>query len=169
MNHARKASPQRCCHLCNPDLLVPYAASNVHDPWLSAHAALFIYPLVDPNDKSPTITTVRPTAWTAFVLPEGVTALEDRLVKCQEAQHVAAGSPSLLSPALFLPPKQLKSLCSEAKRIAGEATITPAFIQKVVPLVFFHSSGVAFSHLHRMEARYRCAGGLEFIEACPNK
>ncbi|KAJ3543662.1 hypothetical protein NMY22_g3064 [Coprinellus aureogranulatus] len=130
---ARNPPPSRCCHLCNPTQLLPFAASDSRDPRLSAHADKFLYPLANLDDEQPK-TVPKPTTWTACVLPEDVDDLESRLIAWRKAQHSAAGSPSLLSPSIFLPSKQLKALCSEAKRIASESTITPAFIQKVVPL-----------------------------------
>jgi hypothetical protein len=138
----RTPPPSRCCHRCNPELVVPFAVANKRDPRLTTFSNNFIYglaPTSRPGSSASTRTNESQTS-TFTAVRRGVKMpqeeqekLRRRLIDWRNEKHRQQGSPIFYSAQIILPPKQINSFVTQSNRFLQEQIITPRLLRKLVP------------------------------------
>jgi len=131
----------RCCYRCNPDLVLPFVASDKHDSRLSAFTNDFTFGAVvsRPGSSASTRTDVSntssftPACHAVKVTKEDQERLCQRLIKWRDKKHEESGSPLFLSAQILFPSKQLNSFVTQCDKFLHETVITPPFLRKLVP------------------------------------
>ena len=114
----------RCCYRCNPDLVLPFVASDKHDSRLSAFTNDFTFGAVvsRPGSSASTRTDVSntssftPARHAVKVTKEDQERLCQQLIKWRDKKHEESGSPLFLSAQILFPPKQLNSFVTQCDR-----------------------------------------------------
>ena len=139
----RTPPTDRCCYKCNPELVIPFAPADKHDPRLVAFSHHFRYGLAPPvsrpgSSASVQTNTLTVSSFTPVRRPvkapdEQQEKLRERLLVWRNEKHPERGSPIFLSAQVILPPKQLDAFVDLAARFLQEQTLTTQLIRKLVP------------------------------------